>query len=315
MISKFLLLRFKQIYRAIIAIGIFRALILTGLIVLTGSILFIQSSKLTGALIISALNALTVLYIHLKRKDHLFLRSRFKNNRLILTAEYSLYSIPVLISLLYHMHFIYAAALPGLFFLISFINKRSSFRSLNTVFQRIIPEESFEWKAGSRKLMFIIIPLWITGFATSFFVGSIPLIIILLGLIPLGFYDTAEPYQMIIAYEKSTNKFLKAKIFIQILIFSALSLPLIICYIFLHFEYWYIPLAEYVLLISLQIYFITAKYAFYEPNEKSSTAQLYGAFGALSIFVPFLIPFVWIMSIYFYYKSKRKLKVYLNDYN
>jgi hypothetical protein len=315
MIGTYLIIRLKQLYRAVAGIGLIRALILAVLLFLIALGIFIHSEKTPNVYVVNGLTVFMMFFFHLKRKDKRFLRSRFDNYRLIIWIEYVIYASPVIFCSLYFSQLISALVLLSCISIISQIHIRSKYKRINTVIQRIIPADSFEWKAGSRKIMYYILPLWLAGFAGSFFVGTIPFVILVTAMIPLGFYDKGEPYQMIIAGELSSNNFLRLKIKRQLQIFSILSIPLIICFTVFHIQYWYITLIEYVFFIILHIYFILAKYAFYEPNMKSSTAQLYGAFGALSLFVPFLFPFVWIMSVYFYFKAKKKLNFYLNDFN
>ena len=100
---------------------------------------------------------------------------------------------------------------------------------------------------------------------------------------------------------------------IPIVIF--LILPLILIFLVFHYEYWYIPILEYFILIFVHIFTILTKYAFYEPDQKSSAAQVFSIIGMLSIIFFVMIPIVWILSIYLYFKSKEKLNFYLNDYN
>jgi len=57
------------------------------------------------------------------------------------------------------------------------------------------------------------------------------------------------------------------------------------------------------------------KYAFYDPGSKISANQVLIAFGPLSIFFPFMLPVIWMLSIKFYFNAKSNLNIYLNDYN
>jgi hypothetical protein len=166
-----------------------------------------------------------------------------------------------------------------------------------------------------RQALFILLPLWIIGLFTSFFIGSVPIVLFILGVIPFSFYEKGEPYQMILAYEMGPTQFLFRKIKMQISLFSLLSLPLIAAFLIFHRETWYIPIIEYFIFISLYIYLILTKYAFYEPNRKSPPAQVFGAIGAFSGIIPVFLPLVWLLSIRFFFKSKENLNVYLNDYN
>jgi hypothetical protein len=99
------------------------------------------------------------------------------------------------------------------------------------------------------------------------------------------------------------------------MIFSLLSFPLVIAFLAFHSHLWYIVFAEYFLFLSLHFYFIAVKYAFYVPNEKPGAIEVFTSFGALGIVIPFLLPVVWVLTIWMFFKAKRNLKPYLDDYN
>ena len=315
MIGEFINIRFKQVYRAIVGIGLFRAIFLAVLVGFLGFILFKQTEILPNSYYLLGIYLLVIVLIQLKRQDKLFLKSHFNNYKLICFTEYLILSIPLLACLTYHSQWLSNLILFPSLFLIVNLDLKVKGRNLNTKIQQCIPYDNFEWKGGLRKSFFYIVPLWIISLATSFFIGSVPIAIFILGLVPLGFYEKSEPYQMILAYEMSTRRFLFHKLSLQIILFSFITIPLIISFMFFHYEHWYITLAEYLIFISLHIYFILAKYAFYEPNSKSATTVIFGSIGATAMFFPFLLPVVWLLSVWFYIKSTDKLNLYLNDYN
>jgi hypothetical protein len=250
--------------------------------------------------------------IHAKRQDKLFLNIHFKNYKLILLTEYLILSLPVLMVLLYHkyrliciIHLLLTVSLP--FFKFTPKNK-----NLNTKIQQLVPKQSFEWKSGLRKNLFIIMPLWIIGMASSFFMPSVPVVLFILGIIFISFYEKAEPLQMLLASEMSSSKYIINKIKFQLTIFSLISFPLIIGFIIFHYDKWYIPAVEYCAFVLIYVFVIISKYAYYKPGTSSNIAQL---FIALSIVVPVFIPFLGLLSIYYYFKAKKNLNTYLNDYN
>ena len=230
-------------------------------------------------------------------------------------AEYAALSFIPIIFFTIHLQWIPLLILLAAFCLIIQLDIKMKQRSLNTKLQRMIPSECFEWKAGVRKTIYILIPVWIIGFFTSFLIGSVPVVMFILGILFFSYYETGESYQMIIAYEKGMNRFLFQKIKIHILLYSVVSLPLITAFIVFHYEIWYIPIAEYLIFISVHIYLILTKYAFYEPNNKSQAAVAFGAIGALGGIIPVFLPVVWVLSVRFFFKSRENLKIYLNDFN
>jgi hypothetical protein len=315
MIEAFIEIRLKQFYRGMRNIGLFRILFLIGLFGFFGYMAFFMTSTNRNAFYVSGLMSLIVFLIHINRQDKWFLKINFSNYQLICFVEYLLLVSVIIAFLIFHFQWIPLFLLVSTIYLVILVDLKVKKSNLNTRIQRWIPSDCFEWKGGVRQTMFLLIPLWLVGLGTSFFIGSVPIVLFILGILPFSFYEKGEPFQMIVAYEMGTNKFLFHKIKRQIVLYSILALPLIAVFLIFHYERWYIPTIEYFIFISLYIYLILAKYAFYVPNSKSSAAQFFGAIGAFCGMVPLLLPVVWLLSIRFFFKSKENLNIYLNDFN
>lgn len=315
MVEAFIKIRLIQLFRGIIGIGIFRIIFLILLFGYLMLFVFKLTEDQTNALYVVGVISLLTLWIQINRKDKVFLKTNFKKYKLINLAEYAALSFIPIIFLTIHLQWIPLLILLAAFCLIIQLDIKMKQRSLNTKLQRMIPAECFEWKAGVRKTIFILVPVWLIGFFTSFLIGSVPVVMFILGILFFSFYETGESYQMIIAYEKDMNRFLFQKIKIHILLYSVVSLPLIAAFIVFHYEIWYIPIAEYLIFISVHTYLILTKYAFYEPNNKSQAAVAFGAIGALGGIIPVFLPVVWVLSVRFFFKSRENLKIYLNDFN
>ena len=315
MIEAFVKIRLKQFFRGLIGIGLVRIIFLIGLLGFMVFLLFLGTSKSPDSFYVTGITALILLMVQTKRQDKSFLKTNFENYRLIYFVEYVILASIVIAFQIFHFQWIPLLVLLSAIYLIIHLDLKTRQRNLNTRFQRLIPSECFEWKGGVRQSLFVIIPLWIIGFCTSFFIGSVPIVLFILGVIPFSFYEKGEPYQMILAYEMGTSQFLFHKIKMQISLFSILALPLIAAFLVFHFERLYIPIIEYFIFVSLYIYLILTKYAFYESNRKSPSAQVFGAIGALGGIVPVFLPVIWLLSIRLFFKSKENLNFYLNDYN
>jgi hypothetical protein len=315
MIEAFVKIRIKQFYRGLIGIGLFRVIFLIGLLGFVLFISFIETSTYPDAFYVVGVTALIILMVQMNRQDKSFLKTNFNNYTLICFAEYLILSSIIIAFLIFHIQWIPLLVLISVLYLITLLDLKLKQSNLNTRLQQVIPSECFEWKGGVRQTFFILVPLWIIGLCTSYFIPSVPIVLFILGILPLSFYEKGEPYQMIVVYEMGTNQFLFHKIKMQLLLFSILTLPLIAAFMVFHHEMWYIPIVEYFIFISLLIYLILTKYAFYEPNSKSPSAQVFGAIGALGGIIPVFLPVVWLLSIRFFFKSKENLNVYLNDYN
>lgn len=269
----------------------------------------------TNALYVVGAISLLSLWIQTNRKDKVFLKTNFNKYKLIYFVEYIGLSLISIIFLTIHLQWIPLLILLAALCLVIQLDIKMKQRSLNTKLQRMIPAECFEWKAGVRKAFFILVPVWLIGFFTSFLIGSVPVVMFILGIIYFSFYETGESIQMIIAYEKGINRFLYQKIKMQIMLYSVVCLPLIAAFIVFHYEIWYVAIAEYLIFISIHTYLILTKYAFYEPNNKSQAAATFGAIGAFGGIIPVFLPVVWILSVRFFFKSRKNLKIYLNDFN
>ncbi len=315
MIKALIEIRVKQIYRAFYGIGLIRFIFLFLFVAFALTGLFFASQKNENAYYIIGVFFFILILIQIKRKDKFFLQTNFSKYRLIFQVEYFLLSLPLIIILLLNFKWQVLSIMIAGSFLISQLNYAPQKRDFNTFLQRIIPDEMYEWKAGSRKLMFIIVPLWIIGLATSFFIGSLPAVIFIIGISLLNLYEICEPYQMIIATEKSASKFLNRKIQLHILVLTLILLPLVIVFILFHKEYWYIAIAEYFLFISIHIYFILIKYAYYEPNKKPVSIQIMNILGSISVIIPLLLPVIWLLSGIFYFNALKTLNYYLHDFH
>ncbi|MFA5417891.1 MAG: hypothetical protein WC341_05480 [Bacteroidales bacterium] len=315
MIAAFLNIRIKQFNRAMSGLGLFRVVFLLGLLGFAGFVIFMLSSEETNSYYVSGGLVLILITLQLNRRDQAFLKTHFDTYKRLFLVEYALIAFPIALVLSIHSQWIPLLLLVASTGIITQLDYKPKQRSTNSLLQRLIPPASFEWKSGIRRSLFFIVPLWFIGLGTSFFTGSVPIVVFILGIIPISFYENGEPIQMITVYEKNTHQFLWLKIKLQLQVFSAITLPLIGAFIIFHIEYWYIPVIEYLVFISLHIFLILTKYTFYQPNSKSAAASIFGAIGAIASIMAIFLPIVWLLSIRFYLKSVKNLNFYLDDYN
>jgi hypothetical protein len=198
---------------------------------------------------------------------------------------------------------------------VSFLNFSAKRSSVNSVFQKIIPDNIFEWKAGVRKYFFLFIGVWGLGLVSSYFVAGVPIAIFILGVIVISFYEKFEPLQILLANELGAGKFLAFKLRNHLLAFTILITPFVLAYSAFNPQYYYIPLIEILIFAILLIYTILLKYAFYRPDADSAATQVFSMIGIVCIFVPIFIPLVLLLSIKFFFQAKKNLNFYLNDFN
>lgn len=314
MIVNLINIRFKQFYREILRIGFFRIIVLLGISFMLFVFLYLQTSKFPNAMYASMIVLLLILMLHTKRDDKLFLKINFSSYKWIYFVEYLLISLVLLVFLLIHNFWNIALLTIAVLGIITQLDLKKNRTRYNTRIQKWIPDECFEWKSGVRNLLPIIVIIWLIGISFSFFVGSVPIALFILGIISLNFLEKGEPYQMIIAFEKDPNKFLSLKIKQQLAILTIISAPMIISFQFFHFQLWYVPFIVYIIFCILQVYAILVKYSFYEPNSKSSAAQIFIGIGFVGLLMPIFAPLIILLSLRFYLKAKQNLSYYLNDY-
>ena len=314
MIKALLHIRLRQFYRAICTIGLFRMIFVAGLIGFVGFTVFITSATESTSPGLSLAFLALITLIHLKREDKLFLKSNFPNPKMLMLAEYALLAIPVAGCLLLHQQILALALLVGLV-PIAHLDVKTKYSALNTHLQQRIPPDAIEWKSGLRKQLFLIVPLWILAALTSFFIGSVPLALFLLGIAVLGFHEQCESLAVLFSYELGAGKLLRLKILRQLQLYSLMVVPLIALFLVFHPDRWYIPAAEYLLFCCLQVYAVVVKYAFYQPNNRSSAAQLFVGFGVVGCLMAVFLPVVWLLTAWFYKKSVNNLNQLLDDYH
>jgi len=315
MITLLLGIRIKQFYREILKIGLLRIAVLLVLAIMFFIFLFMQASQFSNAVYASIIILLLLFMLHIKRGDKYFLRINFKSYKWIYFAEYTLATLVFLAFLIIHSHWCLALLLLlALGIIVQFDFKTTRF-NYNTRIQNWIPNECFEWRSGIRNSFILILCTWLIGFIFSFYVGSVPTAMVVLGVISLSFSEKGEPYQMVVAYEKAPSQFLHLKIRQQVVLLTIVYAPLIFSFLVFHYQLWYIPLLILLIFCILQAYATFVKYSFYEPNSKSSAAQIFVVVGLVGFFAPIFAPLVILLTFRFYFKAKNNLNFYLNDFH
>jgi len=316
--NQFLALNFLQLKRTkrlLKDLGIFRFLFVLAIIV--GAVFAIFTFLLKGENLEIAVGvfSLLILSFQIQRKDKTFLDINFNHYRIILFYQYLLLSLPLLCFLLFHVEWVLLLASFLGIILVPFINFKFNTQRLNTKIQRQIPVGAFEWKAGMRTYLFFIIAVWVGGLAFSFLPGAVPIAIFILGLLPLKFFEKGEPVQMLIAVEKSPVKLIVGKFKTHAIIFTLISLPMMLMFFIFHSEIWYLVFVEFAIFLSVHFYFILLKYAWYIPNQKPGSVEVFSVIGAVGLIIPIFLPLVWLLTLWFYFKAVANLKQYLHDFD
>ena len=315
MIKELLRIRLKQLFRIVIGIGIFRTILLFGVFSFALLAMFVKLEEKSYQEIIVGIVVLIIFSIHINRKDKVFIKIYAINSKKVFLTEYILFSIPLIVSLIYYNLWIYTFFYLLFLIVILFVKTGTRKSNLNSIFQKIIPNDNFEWKSGLRKNLFWFVGIWLIGLLSSFFIASIPIVIFILGAMVLNFYEKHEPLEILIANELNSKKFLIKKLKNHLFAFFIVIFPLILSFVIFNPEYYYIPLIEFIIFSILIVYTILLKYAFYRPNNRLSAPGVFIMLGMVSLFIPVLAPIVLLLSIKFLFQAIDNLNIYLNDFN
>jgi len=314
MIIRLLNIRFRQLTRILTEIGLFRLAVLLALSVFAGFALFQLTTGTSSVRYVIGFYLLAIFLVQHTRKDKLFLHLLSRNVRWLIASEYLFLGVPLFLCLLINGRWTETLLSAFLFVIIAFINLPAFSNKPWLIPGWLIPFRAFEWRAGFRKMGWILFLLFCAAMGTAFTREGIPILMFLLFIFPLSFLEENESYQMVQAFELNPWMFLKKKILIHLLILSKIGLPLVTVYIILHPELWYVPVIEFLLLLSIHMYAVCLKYAFYQPLHKAPPARIFEAIGTASVLIPVLIPLVWVLNIRFLFRAIANLKLYLDDY-
>lgn len=311
--SYFLLIRLKQFYRIFLELGIVRSLFfLTSLLFLY--YLYLKYYYLYHALIIPLSYVLIIASLHVSRKDKEFLQVFIPNFRLILLLEYLLITLPyffVALIINQWMHLIgvliFLSILVLFFPLLNFTSKN-----------RIIIKYRFkipEWYAGIRRYAFIFILL--NTISIIFFQNmSVQIgIIVLISLILMSFFTDCEGKEMLESFSLKSNQFIRKRIILHLkYAFFIFIIPICNLLIF-NQDVYYLFIILVFIVLSMQLFAIYVKYAFYEQGEELSQNATFH----ILFFIGFIFPFFTPVAVYFLFHYRKKaienLNNYLNDSN
>ncbi|WP_211093284.1 hypothetical protein [Flammeovirga agarivorans] len=315
MLKQLIFIRFKQTQREIQSLGWWRSLLFLSIIVGSYYVLFLKTESSDFSLISSLVSSSLLVFLHFVRNDKEFLNTFSSSTFIFFLLEYLILSIPLIVLLIVHFHWLPLSIILLAILLVPLIKWKRSSKAINNKIIQLIPYDFYEWKSGVRKYFYPFLLLWLGIFFGSFQFAVVPIGLVVLWLVIFSFFEVNEPASFLIALELPPKEFLFLKVKRQVMMYNQLALPLIFVYYIFHYNEWFLPIVELSILMVLNIYIVILKYAFYHPNEKSAASQTLSSLGVLSIFIPFLIPALFILIIRFYFKAIDNLNFYLNDFD
>jgi len=262
MIAPVIYVRVKQLSRILNDLGFVRFLFIMAVVASVSYGAFMGTAYDDGCMIILALTITSIYFIQINRGDPSFLKAHVVNYKVVQLIEYLSISLPVIAGLVFHHQWTELLIFFFLVYVVVLFVKPLKKRALNTFIQRSVFDSAYEWKGGLRKSFYWFIFIVITSLVTSSWPGSIPIGIILTGLIVLGYTETNEPLTYLLSFEKPPVSFLLNKMKLQVILYSVTTMPLIIIYVILNTGLWYLAVIPYLLITIVQAYSIVCKYTF-----------------------------------------------------
>lgn len=315
MLQSILKIRYKQLIREVANLGLTRVFLV--FLVFGFGVLFLyhQPEQLRNVLFGFLF---LIVSIHWHRKDKRFLKVISKEPILIYFVEYSVLSLPLLG---FFVGFQKWLLLPLTFLgillicLTSFFNFNFQKKGLNNFILAAIPSQYFEWKSGVRKYFWSLLGLFLLGIFGSWNIYVVPAVLFIYSVLVALFFQEGESRLLIEIQELSAKKFLLQKLSSNLALFTLTSLLFVVLFLIFHSHYWYIILMEYFISYCLVVFAITQKYAKYQPNEELTSNNILFGFAVSGFFWPPNLPFIWIMSVYYYFQAIKKLKPILDDFD
>lgn len=315
LIRTILPLRFRQWRRTSADMGPVLWLAMAALLVVPLLLLHEYAQNLRGGLAMAAGAAVLLVSIHHMRRDRRLLIHLTQHPQRIMAAEYLVFSLPLAVLLAAALN---PAALLLLWLVciaVAYLPAGNEKQNSKGLWGGWIPAYLFEWKAGWRRLGWLMALFYLATWALVWAPYASMLFLWLCFGVTSTFYAENEPMGLLIREELPPARFLQNKIRHHVGLGLALMAPPLLVYIVLHPEHWIIA-AAFGVLNTLQLYyFVVGKYARYRAGVKVQSGSLLTSLVSLSVVVPFLIPLSPILCVRDTVLALRRLKPYLNIYH
>jgi hypothetical protein len=315
MTARLIRLRLFQLYRGSGDIGLFRVLLLAGVLLPLGVLFMIQRITVhPWPLLFPAGVLLVVGLIHSHRRDYNFLRSVTPSPHRIFFAEYFLFTLPAAVLLLSASLYLNWLVFCSILALISFTVPARRVISSTAIRLKIIPAGMFEWKSGVRKNLVVIVLFYIPGLFGFYQVWLSAVSLFLLTMVFVSFYAEYEPRNVLVISGQGPAGFLTRKIFTHAGCFAVILLPLVLIAC-THAGYRWIIVGYYLASLNLVTFAILLKYYQYRPAAYSGAHQLLTMMACIfSVVLPVGL-LIAMANLILAAGACRNLKPYLYDLN
>ncbi len=256
---------------------------------------------------------LSVLALHLGRKDKVFVDRHMAGGYRNIFAEYLVLASPFSLPALFSPYpWLFALLMIGFFFIAKIkvdIRQRLWFGFLS----RWIAPRDFEWLSGVRKNLPVLVLFYIASLSLCWLriAPLVPLWIVT--VIIASFYGECEPLHILKAEPGRPGIVIRAKLRRHLLLLIALSLPILLLHVLFYPSLGLINLAFMIAQCLLLSFALLLKYATYRPDAILTGNSLLLGLMAVAVLIPFLLPLPLLLNLRYYRKASANLKSYYHD--
>jgi len=315
LIRTILPLRLVQWRRTSADMGPVLWIVMAALLLVPMLLLHEYAQSLQGGMAVAAGAAVLLLSVHNMRRDRRFLIHLTQHPQRIMAVEYLVFSLPLAVLLVAAWNPVALVLLWLVCVIVAYLPAGSEEQNRNGLWGGWIPAQLFEWKAGWRRLGWLMALFYVAASALVWApYASLFFLWLCIG-VTSTFYVENEPLGLLIREELPPARFLQNKIRQHVgLGVAVMALPLL-TYLVLHPDHWIIAVVFGVLNTLQLYYFVVGKYARYRAGVKVQSGSLLTSLVSLSVVVPFLIPISPILCVRDTILALRRLKPYLNTYH
>lgn len=263
-------------------------------------------------LAIPAVVVYIVWLVHTHRKDYRFLLAVTTSPRKVFLAEYFLFTLPIILLMLWSQLYLHAMAFCSLVILISITVPSVSVKLSRAVQLPMIPDGMFEWQSGIRKNLVVLVIFYLPGLFGFYQIWLSAASLLLLTMTFVSFYSEYEPRNMLLARAANPLRFLAGKLARHTGFFTLLLLPIFFIAL-INNEFRWISAGYLLASINLMAFSILLKYYQYRPGAYSGSHQM---LTTLACFVSVILPvavLVFLLNLYLAAAAPGNLKLYMND--
>jgi hypothetical protein len=288
------------------------------LLLMAGIGLYVLSSFLAGTaggLVGGGVLIATVGFVHLRRKDHHFIRMVNERAWWVFLGDYLLFSIPFLLLLLWRGHGLMVAGVVAGYAGVALLKQPFRQTAKGFPVPAFIPYRAFELRVLFRRYGGLLTLLYLSALVGLLLpYASFASLWLCVALLFEGFRD-CEPRALLNGYEMSPKCFLHYKIRLTLGLYAVAAMPVCLLYIAIRPDGWWLAAGFFVLSSLNVILPVVSKYALYEPGQQIVSGQLPMFLSLIGIAVPFLTPLTLFLLVRYYLMARKNLISYLYAYN